>query len=109
MIPSIIVALSAIQLGFAVGATGQIFNLHSEFAQFGSWTYGVLSWLAAASACDVLISASLVYYLNAARTLHGHTNSVLLSIMRKTVETNSLSTAAAIINAVLFAVGPGES
>ena len=43
-IPIVICVLALISLGFAVGATAQIFILQ-YFSRFQSYTYGVAAWL----------------------------------------------------------------
>ncbi|KAI5481347.1 hypothetical protein MNV49_004969 [Pseudohyphozyma bogoriensis] len=75
----VILFLSAVQGGFACGATAMIFVYKGEFARFQSWTYGVLVWL------------------------------VVYRIVATTIETNSLASIVAIVDAVLFAALPSTS
>ena len=63
ILPALILALSAVQLGWAVGASAEIFRLNSQFDQFATWTYGVLTWLSAAAAADILITGSRESFL----------------------------------------------
>ncbi|KAM0749903.1 hypothetical protein T439DRAFT_381452 [Meredithblackwellia eburnea MCA 4105] len=105
-LPSLICALSFIQLGFACGATGMIVHLSSEFSRFQSWTYGVSIWLGAAALGDVLITSSMFWALREARSQNGsefqRTSSLIDTIIRNTIETNGLTTLFAIIDAILF-------
>lgn len=73
-LPCVIMILSAVAFGFSVGATAQIVVLESEFSRFQSWNYGVCTWLATAAACDIVITASLVYYLNKSQSAFMATN-----------------------------------
>lgn len=105
IIPVLIAIGSAIQLGFAIGASIKIFVFHQEFARFHEYTYGVAAWLVAASATDLLITASMVYYLKSAlNSDYVHTSSLVQKILRNVIETNGLTAAAALTNMVLFLV-----
>lgn len=44
-IPVLVVLLSFVSLGFAIGATVTVFTKR-EFSKFQSYTYGISSWLA---------------------------------------------------------------
>ncbi|GAA6010586.1 hypothetical protein JCM11491_002984 [Sporobolomyces phaffii] len=102
-IPIIICVLALISLGFAVGATAEIFILQ-YFAKFQSYTYGVATWLAVAAAADVIITVSLVCHLQKSKTGLLQTNSMLNRLIELIISTNSLTAVVAIIDAVLFGV-----
>lgn len=119
VIPTVIFSLAIIQFAWAIASTAQIFEKRSLFSLFQTFNYGqsltywnfrksfrnqiisnviltnqllgVTVWLSCASICDLIITASLVYYLSKAKTSHGHSNHILTSIMTRTVETGSLS------------------
>ncbi|GAA5874973.1 hypothetical protein JCM16303_004965 [Sporobolomyces ruberrimus] len=101
IIPIVIVALSSLSFGFAIASTQQIFYL-KEFARFQTFTWGVSIWLCAAAAADVLITASLVYYLKKSKTGLLQTNSILNRLIEMTVSTNGITCSVAILDAVLF-------
>ncbi|GAA5958599.1 hypothetical protein JCM3765_006686 [Sporobolomyces pararoseus] len=103
VIPIIICVLALISLGFAVGATAEIFILQ-YFSKFQSYTYGVATWLAVAAAADVIITISLVYYLQKSKTGLLQTNSILNRLIELIISTNSLTAVVAVIDAVLFGV-----
>ncbi|KAL8279827.1 hypothetical protein RQP46_007677 [Phenoliferia psychrophenolica] len=101
-LPIAISFFSMIQLGFACGATGQIFHL-KEFAKFQSWTYGVTTWLVCAAVADLLITGSLVYHLNRSKQNVLQATSVCEKLIELVIQTNGLTAACAVIDAVLFA------
>ncbi|GAA5901551.1 DUF6534 domain-containing protein [Sporobolomyces salmoneus] len=102
LLPICILTLSAVSLGFAIASTVQIFHL-KEFGRFQEFTYGVAIWLAGSAAADVLITASLVFYLSSSKTGLNGTNSILNRIIELTVSTNGLTCSVAILDAILFA------
>ncbi|KAJ7829039.1 hypothetical protein B0H13DRAFT_2116545 [Mycena leptocephala] len=63
----------------------------------------VYLWLVGEAAADVLIAATMTYFLlNASHQQHKQTNDIVKRIVRLTVETNGLSTVVAIISIILF-------
>ncbi|GAA5930028.1 DUF6534 domain-containing protein [Sporobolomyces koalae] len=101
LVPIIICTLALVSLGFSVGATAQIFILQ-YFSRFQEYTYGVAAWLSLAALADVIITVSLVYYLNKSKTGLLQTNSILNRLIELCISTNSLTAAVAVIDAVLF-------
>ncbi|KAM0751469.1 hypothetical protein T439DRAFT_324653 [Meredithblackwellia eburnea MCA 4105] len=99
--PIVICVLSAVQLGFACGATGMIFKLQA-FAKFQSWTYGVCVWLVCAAAADLIITGSLVYFLQRSKENILQTTSVCDKLIELVIQSNGLTAAVAVIDAVLF-------
>ncbi|GAA6060436.1 hypothetical protein JCM10212_000029 [Sporobolomyces blumeae] len=100
-LPILICVLALVSLGFAVGATAEIFILQ-EFSKFQSYTWGVSLWLAAAALADIIITASLVAYLAKSKTGLLQTNSILNRLIELIISTNGLTAAVALIDAVLF-------
>ncbi|KAI5481307.1 hypothetical protein MNV49_004929 [Pseudohyphozyma bogoriensis] len=100
-LPIMIAFFSLVQLGFACGATGMIFKLQA-FSKFQSWTYGVSIWLGSAAVCDVLITGSLVYALINSKTGILQTNSICDRLIELVIQSNGLTAACAIVDAVLF-------
>ncbi|GAA5842207.1 hypothetical protein JCM3766R1_005065 [Sporobolomyces carnicolor] len=100
-IPIVICVLALISLGFAVGATAQIFILQ-YFSRFQSYTYGVAAWLSIAAFADVIITVSLVYHLQKSKTGLLQTNSMLNRLISYIIQTNSITACFAVIDAVLF-------
>ncbi|GAA5907017.1 DUF6534 domain-containing protein [Sporobolomyces salmoneus] len=103
LVPVLVCVLALVSLGFAVGSTAQIFILQ-EFAKFQSFTYGVAIWLAVAALADVIITVSLVYYLQKSKTGLLQTNSMLNRLIELIISTNSLTAVIAVVDAILFGV-----
>ncbi|GAA5833085.1 hypothetical protein JCM3766R1_001386 [Sporobolomyces carnicolor] len=101
ILPALIMLLSTVSLAFAIASTYQIFHL-ALFTRFQEFTYGVAIWLATSAAADVLITASLVYYLSDSKTGFTGTNSIINRIIELTVSTNGITCAVAVIDAILF-------
>ncbi|KAM0789933.1 hypothetical protein ACM66B_006773 [Microbotryomycetes sp. NB124-2] len=107
IVPSVIAFLALTSFGFSVGGTGMIYVLERRFDRFGEWTYGVGTWLLTAAAADVVITASLIFYLRRAVDKdHGRINTLVDRILRNTIETNGLTMMIAIIDAILFLQNP---
>ncbi|ORY73602.1 hypothetical protein BCR35DRAFT_333614 [Leucosporidium creatinivorum] len=104
LIPSAIMFLSLLQLGFSVaGSVGIKVGLNQEFARFHERTYGVMVWLLSAAFADILITGSLVYYLTTGTSgLHRRNAMLATRIIRNTIETNGLTLSFAILDAILF-------
>ncbi|GAA5976096.1 hypothetical protein JCM5350_000311 [Sporobolomyces pararoseus] len=107
IVPITICVLALVSLGFAIGATAEIFILQ-YFSKFQSYTYGVASWLAIAAAADVIITVSLVYYLQRSKTGLLQTNSILNRLIELIISTNSLTALVAVADAVVFGVSPSS-
>ncbi|KAK4703613.1 hypothetical protein P7C70_g2608, partial [Phenoliferia sp. Uapishka_3] len=102
-LPLVICTFSAIQLGFACGGTAQIFHLQ-YYSKFQSWTYGVTIWLVCAAVADLFITGSLVYYLQRRKeNVLQATSSVCQKLTTLIIQTNGLTAACAVIDAILFA------
>ncbi|KAK4054032.1 hypothetical protein OIO90_003677 [Microbotryomycetes sp. JL221] len=109
ILPSLIAFLSLVSMAFSFAGTAMIYVLDREFARFNEWQYGVSTWLLTAAAADILITASLVYYLRkAVDSNHGRINSVVDRILRNTIETNGLTMIIAVVDAILFLEAPQE-
>ncbi|GAA5890959.1 hypothetical protein JCM5296_001243 [Sporobolomyces johnsonii] len=109
IIPSVVIALTILQLAFAVASTWMITKL-KEFALFGEFKYGVGIWLMSASTADIIITVSMVKYLRGAtRREHQFGFSALGRILINTVETNALTMCVAILDAILFITMSSQS
>ncbi|GAA5825561.1 hypothetical protein JCM11251_000284 [Rhodosporidiobolus azoricus] len=101
-LPTLIVVLTALSLAF--GILNTFFGADcSPWACINEKTWAVGTWLAALTASDIVITASLTYYLRRSRSEFEETNSLLDHIIRLTVQNNGLTAAAAITSAILFA------
>ncbi|GAA6015962.1 hypothetical protein JCM10207_006821 [Rhodosporidiobolus poonsookiae] len=110
LLPVLIAVLAVLSCAFAVGSTWKIYLLNSEFARFGEFRYGVAIWLLSAALADVLITASLVWYLRKASSGdYQRSSSIVQRIIRNTVETNGLTCLFAIVDAILFIAIPSAS
>ncbi|ORY62733.1 hypothetical protein BCR35DRAFT_195059 [Leucosporidium creatinivorum] len=101
--PIAIMIFSLIALGFSFGSTGEIFCLNSDFSRFGVFKYGVSLWLASAAFADVLITASLVYYLKQSQSHFVTTNNIIDTLVENVVSTNGVTAVVAIVDTILFA------
>ncbi|GAA5967485.1 hypothetical protein JCM3765_004684 [Sporobolomyces pararoseus] len=108
LLPLFIGLLSTVSLAFAIASTVQIFHLE-QFARFKEFTYGVAIWLGVSAAADILITASLVFYLRGSKTGLNGTNSILNRIIELTIGTNGLTCTVAILDVVLFAALPDST
>ncbi|ORY62725.1 hypothetical protein BCR35DRAFT_334869 [Leucosporidium creatinivorum] len=101
--PAVILAISVVACGFSIGATAEIFNLESEFSRFQQWTYGVATWLASAAFADVLITGSLIYYLQQSQSQFVATNNIIDKLVENVISTNGFTALIAVIDTILFA------
>ncbi|KAK4057393.1 hypothetical protein OIO90_001462 [Microbotryomycetes sp. JL221] len=103
LIPIGIVALALLSSTFAFVSTVRGYQL-GDFRRFNEAEYSVLTWLVSAGVCDVLLSASLVYYLRQHRqaTVFKDTRSLLAQVITNTVENNLLTCIVVIVDCVLF-------
>ncbi|GAA5936289.1 hypothetical protein JCM21900_006160 [Sporobolomyces salmonicolor] len=102
IVPSVVCALTTLQLAFAIGSTWMITKL-KFFALFGEFKYGVGIWLMSAAAGDIIITSSMIHYLRGAtRREYQHGYSIIGRLLINTVETNALTMMVAIGDAILF-------
>ncbi|GAA5936286.1 hypothetical protein JCM1841_002995 [Sporobolomyces salmonicolor] len=102
IVPSVVCALTTLQLAFAIGSTWMITKL-KFFALFGEFKYGVGIWLMSAAAGDIIITSSMIHYLRGAtRREYQHGYSIIGRLLINTIETNALTMMVAIVDAILF-------
>ncbi|ESK81975.1 hypothetical protein Moror_8450 [Moniliophthora roreri MCA 2997] len=93
-----IVILALLRLGTAAASTAELLILHSlsEFVDRDGWIFTL--GLSSSSAVDVIITASLVFYLwKSGRGSLGRTSVVIDTLIKYTFETASLTSASTII------------
>jgi len=100
-LPSIITILATVSLGGGL-ATTAVDTLHPQFADFQEFHLEVIIWLVASAACDVFLTASLVYSLWSRKTNIVSTDSYLNKIIRLSVQTGSITSAAALLDMILY-------
>ncbi|KAF7358205.1 hypothetical protein MVEN_00869000 [Mycena venus] len=108
ILPGMILLLAVVSLGGGI-ATTTIVTLHPAFASFGNFRAEVVTWLVSSTACDVLLTASLVYSLWIRKTNVISTDSYINKIIRLTVQTGLITAAAALLDMILFLTIPNSS
>ncbi|GAA5849529.1 hypothetical protein JCM8547_000485 [Rhodosporidiobolus lusitaniae] len=97
VVPGVVVALTG--LGIYCSWTGISSPLWSHIA---TQKPHVGSWLFSLAAADLVIVASLTYYLRRSRSDFEETNSILDKLIRMTVQNNGLTALSAVLSAALF-------
>ncbi|KWU44529.1 hypothetical protein RHOSPDRAFT_33857 [Rhodotorula sp. JG-1b] len=104
----LITVLTLIQLSFGVAVSVKIFHFDREFRRFNGWFWGACVWLGAASANDILICASYMYFLNrTSKVMAGpfeRSSQAVIKVASIVLATNGLSALCAILATVLFGV-----
>ncbi|GAA5964512.1 hypothetical protein JCM8115_003904 [Rhodotorula mucilaginosa] len=104
----LITVLTLVQLSFGVAVSVKIFHFDREFARFNGWFWGACVWLGAASANDILICASYMYYLNrTSKVMAGpfeRSSQAVIKVASIVLATNGLSALCAILATILFGV-----
>ncbi|KAF9043365.1 hypothetical protein BJ165DRAFT_239141 [Panaeolus papilionaceus] len=105
VLPILIVILAVTQIGAGIAQDVKVASLQS-FAQLGKTapTYELQS--AATLACDLLITASLLYRLNSSKTGIKSTNSMLDRLMINAINRGGLTAFAAAWNLIFFIALP---
>ncbi|BGP15932.1 hypothetical protein JCM10213v2_003924 [Rhodosporidiobolus nylandii] len=103
-LPSLIVALTVVQLGMAIYGTVRALQ-DSSWSHINSLSWVVGTWLGCVASADILITATLTFYLRRARSDFEQTNSLLGRLILMTVEHNGLTAVTAIVSAALFGAG----
>ncbi|KAJ7731676.1 hypothetical protein DFH07DRAFT_968670 [Mycena maculata] len=101
ILPAIISLFAFVSLGGGISVT-TIVTLHPRFASFSSFHPEVITWLVASAACDVFLTASLVYSLWIRKTSIISTDSYLNKLIRLTVQTGFITAAAALLDMILY-------
>ncbi|KAJ7875651.1 hypothetical protein B0H13DRAFT_1632580, partial [Mycena leptocephala] len=108
MLPILISVLAMVSFGGGIAVT-TIVSLHPNFSDFPSFKPEVITWLVSTSACDVLLTGSLVYSLWIRKTSVIATDSYLNKIIRLTVQTGFITAAAALLDMFLYIFMPGTT
>lgn len=100
-------------IGFFAGAsccgalgTAIAVNWWREFVHFQKFQVVVIIWLVCAAVADVLITATLVWYLRGKRTGFVATDDIIDRITRLTVQTGALTALFAVVDVILFIASP---
>ncbi|KAF8157414.1 hypothetical protein K438DRAFT_1986533 [Mycena galopus ATCC 62051] len=108
ILPTMIFILAMVSFGGGI-ATTTIVTLHPDFASFGHFRAEVITWLVSSTACDVVLTASLVYSLWTRKTNMISTDSYINKIIRLSVQTGFITAAAALLDMVLYLTLPNSS
>ncbi|KAJ7232637.1 hypothetical protein B0H12DRAFT_1328032 [Mycena haematopus] len=108
VLPGIIFILAIISFAGGI-ATTTIVTLHPAFASFINFRAEVVTWLASSAACDVVLTASLVYSLWTKKTSVVATDSYINKLIRLSVQTGFITAAAAILDMIFFLAIPKTS
>ncbi|KAJ7052924.1 hypothetical protein C8F01DRAFT_562333 [Mycena amicta] len=103
-----IALLAIVALGGGI-STSAIVSLHPDFASFPTFKPEVITWLVASSACDVVLTASLVFSLWKRKTNMAGTDSYLNKIIRLTVQTGLITAAAACLDMLFYVLIPNTT
>ncbi|KAF8129072.1 hypothetical protein EV363DRAFT_393079 [Boletus edulis] len=104
MIVPAIIGLLAI-VGFLGGiATAVSVSIINEYAQFWRFYPAPITWLAASSAADIVITASLVYNLSSQRTGFAATDDLINRIIRMAIQTGLITAVSASLDILLFLI-----
>uniref|UniRef100_A0A0W0FW42 DUF6534 domain-containing protein n=1 Tax=Moniliophthora roreri TaxID=221103 RepID=A0A0W0FW42_MONRR len=109
MLTAPVVILALLRLGTAAASTAELLILHSlsEFVDRDGWIFTL--GLSSSSAVDVIITASLVFYLRkSGRGSLGRTSVVIDTLIKYTFETASLTSASTIICMICWVTMPSN-
>ncbi|GAA5992252.1 hypothetical protein JCM10908_001840 [Rhodotorula pacifica] len=103
-----ITLLTFLQLSFGIAVSLKIVEFDGEFVRFGGWMWGACVWLGAASANDIIICFSYLFYLNrTSKAMAGsfeRSSKAVIKVAIIVLATNGLSALCAILATVLFGV-----
>ncbi|KAJ6482639.1 hypothetical protein C8R45DRAFT_1002076 [Mycena sanguinolenta] len=110
ILPSTIALLSLASFGSGIAMCIKVF-MTREFSGFPAFTTTATVWLVCTAACDVIIALGMTHALYTRKT--GFSNSTVNSqinrIIQLTLETGSLTAAAALVDVILFLTMPMAS
>ncbi|KAF7377363.1 hypothetical protein MSAN_00157500 [Mycena sanguinolenta] len=101
ILPSIITLLSLASFGSGIVMCTKVF-MTREFARFGAFTTTATIWLSLTAVCDVVIALGMSYALYTRKSGFGTVNSQINRIIQLSLETGSLTAAAALVDVILF-------
>ncbi|KAJ3927575.1 MAG: hypothetical protein NXY57DRAFT_605799 [Lentinula lateritia] len=103
------IALTAF-VSLAAGLTTTILiALHTAWSQLQMFESGFLVWLIASAMCDVVIAASLTWFVLRNKTPFTSTNSILNRIMLLTLQTGTITAVAAIADVFTFTISEDKT
>ncbi|KAJ7655968.1 hypothetical protein DFH06DRAFT_1473722 [Mycena polygramma] len=108
ILPVVISILAIISFGGGISVT-TIVSLHPAFADFGSFHPEVITWLVSSAACDVVLTASLVYSLWTRKSQVKSTDTYINKIIRLTVQTGLITATAALLDMLFFILLSGTT
>ncbi|KAJ7086309.1 hypothetical protein C8R43DRAFT_1244922 [Mycena crocata] len=103
-----ITILSLISFAGGISVTVNV-SLHPEYAAFSNFEPFVITWLASTAACDVLLSAALIYSLYTRKnkdTSSRRLKNYIDRIIRLTLQTGSITAVAALLDLLVFLFTP---
>jgi len=101
-IPLVIMLLTTLQLGASLYC-GAAMAINGHLSQLQDHFYKMTSvWLMSSAACDILIAASMSYYLRSTRVANKATNAIMSRLFSVTIETGLICAVFAIIDLSLF-------
>ncbi|KAH8079095.1 hypothetical protein BXZ70DRAFT_1012681 [Cristinia sonorae] len=101
-IPGVVVVLSLLQFSTGLYSGARAHQI-GRFSQVQISTYKTTTiWLGGTAACDIIIAASMMYYLSKAKTGFERTAALLTRFIRITVETGLICATFAILDLALF-------
>ncbi|KAM0756474.1 hypothetical protein T439DRAFT_30640 [Meredithblackwellia eburnea MCA 4105] len=105
ILPAIIMFLATVSFAFSLG--GPWLVLKHGFADYAkAYNWGIQLWLAPAAAGDMVITASIIFYLRKVSNNSGfaETSTMMRMIMRSTLENNSVTAVLALLDLLLFSL-----
>ncbi|TFK49008.1 hypothetical protein OE88DRAFT_1646604 [Heliocybe sulcata] len=102
ILPITITALSLLQ-GACSWYTAIELKILNDFSLLQDKTYRVTSvWLGGTALCDLIIAASMIFYLHKSRTGFSRTDDIVQRLIRVTVETGLICTIIALIDLAVY-------
>ncbi|KAJ7635306.1 hypothetical protein FB45DRAFT_911243 [Roridomyces roridus] len=108
LIPALISILAIASLAGGISVTVNV-SLHPEYADFPNFNPYVITWLSTTAACDVCLSAALIYSLYTRKTGVGPTDRYVDRIIRLTVQTGSITAVTALLDLLVFLLKPNTT
>ncbi|KAJ6483977.1 hypothetical protein C8R45DRAFT_931431 [Mycena sanguinolenta] len=105
ILPSIIGLLSLASFGSGIDMCVKVF-LTREFRQFGAFQTTATIWLALTAVCDLVTALGMAYALYTRKTGFSIVDGQIKRIIRLTLETGTLTAAAALADIILFLAFP---
>ncbi|KAJ6573494.1 hypothetical protein DFH09DRAFT_1151970 [Mycena vulgaris] len=107
-VPILIAVLAIVSFGGGLSVTVMV-SLHPEYAGFGNFHPFVITWLSSSAACDVILSAALIYTLSTRKTGTRTTDRYVDRLIRLTVQTGSITAVVAMLDLLVFIFTPGTT